>query len=82
MRGELVRMSHSVQVSCAGLSAVLRSQEAGTALALEQERALRVQLEQQLRGQVKETMNLQSRADAERSELSLRSVREPNHPVL
>lgn len=72
MRNELARMSHSAQVSCTGLSAVLHSREGGTALALEREKALRVQLQQQLRDQVSEMMNLQMRTDAERSEINVR----------
>ena len=74
MRNELARMSHSAQVSCTGLSAVMHTREGGAALALEREKALRVQLQQQLRDHVSETMNLQTRTDAERSELSVRSV--------
>lgn len=74
MRNELARMSHSAQVSCAGLSTTLHSREGGAALALEREKALRVQLEQQLRERVAEMMNLQTRTDAERSELNVRSV--------
>ncbi len=74
MRNELARASHSTQVSCAGLSATLHSREGGAVLALEREKALRVQLEQQLREGVAEMMNLQTRTDAERSELNLRSV--------
>lgn len=74
MRNELARASHSAQVSCAGLTATLHSREGGTTLALEREKALRVQLEQQLRERVTEMMNLQTRTDAERSELNVRSV--------
>uniref|UniRef100_A0A3B4YPM5 Ciliary rootlet coiled-coil, rootletin n=1 Tax=Seriola lalandi dorsalis TaxID=1841481 RepID=A0A3B4YPM5_SERLL len=74
MRNELARVSHSSQVSCAGLSAALQSREGGAALALEREKALRVQLEQQLKERVAEMMNLQTRTDAERSELNVRSV--------
>lgn len=40
--------------------------------ALEREKTLRVQLEQQLRERVAEMMTLQTRTDAERSELNLR----------
>ena len=78
MRTELARVSHSTQVSCSGLSATLHSREGGAALALEREKALRVQLEQQLRERVSEMMNLQTRTDAERSELNIRSVTEFN----
>lgn len=74
MRTELVRISHSAQVSCSGLSASIHSREGGAAVALEREKALRVQLEQQLRDRVSEMMNLQTRTDTERSELNLRSV--------
>lgn len=74
MRGELARGFHSVQVSCSGLSSALHSREAGAALALEREKSLRLQLEQQLREHVGEAMGLQTRADAERSGLSLRWV--------
>lgn len=74
MRNDLARMSHSAQVSCASLSAALDERTGGAALALEREKALRVQLEQQLRDRVVEMMNFQSRSDAERSELSIRSV--------
>lgn len=74
MRNELARTSHSVQVSCSSLSSTLHSREGGAALALEREKALRVQLEQQLRERVGEMMNFQMRTDAEKSELSLRSV--------
>lgn len=74
MRNELARASHSAQVSCSGLSAALHSREGGAALALDREKALRVQLEQQLREQVAEMMNFQTRTDAERSELNVRSV--------
>lgn len=74
MRNELARASHSAQVSCSSLSATLHSQEGGAALALEREKALRVQLEHQLRERVVEMMNLQTRTDAERSELNVRSV--------
>uniref|UniRef100_A0A672JH23 Rootletin-like coiled-coil domain-containing protein n=1 Tax=Salarias fasciatus TaxID=181472 RepID=A0A672JH23_SALFA len=74
VRNELSRMSHSAHVSCAGVSATLHCREEGAALALEREKSVRVQLEQQLRERVTEMMNLQTRADAERSELSLRSV--------
>lgn len=72
MRNDLARMAHSTQASCAGLSAALDGRAGGAAL--EQEKALRVQLEQQLRDRVVEMMNFQSRLDAERSELSVRSV--------
>lgn len=72
MRNELARTSHSAQVSWAGLCATLQSREGGAVLALEQEKALRVQLEQQLRGRVAEMMSFQSRMDAERSELNVR----------
>uniref|UniRef100_A0A3Q2DL06 Rootletin-like coiled-coil domain-containing protein n=1 Tax=Cyprinodon variegatus TaxID=28743 RepID=A0A3Q2DL06_CYPVA len=64
MRSELTRISHSARVSCSGLSASVDSRVAG-------EKALRTELEQQLRNRVVEMMNLQSRADAERSELNL-----------
>lgn len=74
MRNELARASHSAQVSCSSLSTTLHSLEGGTALALEREKALRVQLEHQLRERVVEMMNLQTRTDAERSELNVRSV--------
>lgn len=74
MRNELARVSHTAQLSCAGLSATLHSCEGGTALAIEREKALRFQLEQQLRDRVTELMNLQTRTDAERSELNSRSV--------
>lgn len=74
MRNELARASHSAQVSCAGLSAALQGREGGAALALEREKALRLQLEQQLRERVAETMTLQTRADSERSELNVRSA--------
>lgn len=74
MRNELARASHSAQVSCAGLSATLHTREVGAALVLEREKALQVQLEQQLRERVGEMMNLQTRTDAERSELNVRSV--------
>lgn len=74
MRNELARASHSAQVSCTGLSASLHSREGGAAMAMEQEKALRVQLEQQLRERVAEMMNLQTRTDAERSELNIRLV--------
>lgn len=74
MRNELARASHSAQVSCAGLTATLHTREAGAALALEREKALRVQLEQQLRERVAEMMNLQTRTDSERIELNARSV--------
>lgn len=74
MRNDLARMSHSTQVSCASLSAALDERAGGAALALEQEKALRVQLQQQLRDRVVEMMNFQSKLDAERSELSVRSV--------
>lgn len=73
MRNELAQASHSAQVSCAGLSVTLNTREGGVALALESEKALRVQLERQLRERVSEMMNLQARTDAERSELNLRS---------
>uniref|UniRef100_A0A3P9BZZ5 Ciliary rootlet coiled-coil, rootletin n=1 Tax=Maylandia zebra TaxID=106582 RepID=A0A3P9BZZ5_9CICH len=73
MRNELARTSHSAQVSWAGLCATLQSREGGAVVALEQEKALRVQLEQQLRGRVAEMMSFQSRMDAERSELNVRS---------
>ena len=72
MRNELARASHSAQVSCAGLSATLHGREGGAPL--EREKALRVQLEQQLRERVAEMMNFQTRTDAERSELNVRSV--------
>ncbi|MED6270511.1 hypothetical protein CHARACLAT_011138, partial [Characodon lateralis] len=65
MRSELARMSHSAQVSCSGLSTSVDSRVAG-------EKALRVQLEQQLRERVVEMINLQSRTDAEKSELNVR----------
>lgn len=65
MRNELARTSHSAQVSWAGLCATLQSREGGAVVALEQEKALRVQLEQQLRGRVAEMMSFQSRMDAE-----------------
>lgn len=74
MRNELARAAHSAQVSCTGLSATMHSREGGAALAVEREKALRVQLEQQLRERVAEMMNLQTRTDAERSELNVRSV--------
>lgn len=74
MRNELARISHSAQVSCAGLSVTLHNREGGAALTLEREKVLRVQLEQQLRERVSEMMNFQTRADAERSELSVRSL--------
>lgn len=74
MRSELSRASHSAQVSCAGLSATLYNREGGAALALEREKALRVQLELQLRERVTEMMSFQTRADTERSELNVRSV--------
>lgn len=74
MRNDLARVSHTAQVSCSGLSATLHSREGGAALTLEREKALRVQLEQQLRERVAEMMNLQTRTDAERSELNVRSV--------
>lgn len=74
MRNELSRVSHSAHVSCSGLSATLQGREGGTVLTLEREKALRVQLEQQLRERVAEMMTLQMRTDTERSELSLRSV--------
>ncbi|KAJ4919581.1 hypothetical protein JOQ06_027663, partial [Pogonophryne albipinna] len=79
MRNEMSRASHSAQVSCAGLSSTLNTREGGAALNLEREKALRVQLEQQLRERVSEMMNLQTRTDTERSELNIRlseSVRE------
>ncbi|KAG7483363.1 hypothetical protein JOB18_046615 [Solea senegalensis] len=79
MRNELSRVSHSAQVSCASLSTALHSREGGAALVLEREKALRVQLEQQLRERVTEMMRLQATTDTERSELSARlsdSVRE------
>ena len=72
MRNELARVSHSTQVSCSSLSAALHSREGGAALALEREKALRVQLEQQLRERVAEMMHFQTRTDAERSELNIR----------
>lgn len=72
MRNELSRVSHSAQVSCSGLSATLHSREGGVMQALEREKTLRVQLEQQLRERVAEMMTLQTRTDAERSELNLR----------
>lgn len=74
MRNELAWASHSVQVSCSSLSTALHSREGGAALALEREKALRVQLEQQLRARVADMMNFQTRTDAERSELNVRSV--------
>lgn len=74
MRNELARTCHSTQVSCAGLCATLQSREGGAALALEREKALRIQLEQQLRDRVGEMMSFQTRTDAERSELNVRSV--------
>lgn len=74
MRNELARVSHSAQVSCAGLSVKLHSREGGAALVLEREKALRAQLEQQLRDRVAEMMNFQTRTDAERSELNARSA--------
>lgn len=74
MRNELARGFHSVQVSCSSLSSSLHSREGGAALALEREKALRLQLEQQLREHVGEMMNLQTRTDAERTGLSLRWV--------
>lgn len=74
MRNELARGFHSVQVSCSTVSSALHSREGVTALALEQEKSLRLQLEQQLREHVGETMSLQTRTDAERSGLSLRWV--------
>lgn len=74
MRNELARACHSVQVSCSSLSSVLHSREGGAALALEREKSLRLQLEQQLRERVGEMMNFQTKADAERSGLSLRSL--------
>lgn len=77
MRNELARASHSAQVSCSSLSTTLHSLEGGAALALEREKALRVQLEHQLRERVVEMMNLQTRTDAERSELNVRSVMRP-----
>uniref|UniRef100_A0A3B5L3L3 Rootletin-like coiled-coil domain-containing protein n=1 Tax=Xiphophorus couchianus TaxID=32473 RepID=A0A3B5L3L3_9TELE len=67
MRSELTRMSHSARVSCSGLSTSVDSRAAG-------EKALRVQLEQQLRERAAEMMSLQSRADAEKSELNVRLV--------
>ena len=73
MRNEMSRASHSAQVSCAGLSSTLNTREGGAALNLEREKALRVQLEQQLRERVSEMMNLQTRTDTERSELNIRS---------
>uniref|UniRef100_A0A8C5DPL3 Rootletin-like coiled-coil domain-containing protein n=1 Tax=Gouania willdenowi TaxID=441366 RepID=A0A8C5DPL3_GOUWI len=76
MRNEMARMSQSTQVSCVGVSATLHSREEGAALALEREKTLRVQLEQQLRERVTEMMKLQSRDDTERNELSVRSVTE------
>lgn len=72
MRNELARSSHSVQVSCSSLSTALHSQQGGAALALEREKSLRLQLEQQLRARVGDMMNLQTRTDAERSELNVR----------
>lgn len=74
MRNELARGFHSVQVSCSSVSSALHSREGGAALALEREKSLRLQLEQQLRERVGEMMNLQTRTDAERSGLSLRWV--------
>lgn len=74
MRNELARASHSSLMSCAGVSTVLQSREGGAAVALEKEKSLRAQLEQQLREQVAEMMNLQTRTDSERSELNTRSV--------
>lgn len=74
MRNELARGFHSVQVSCSSLSGALHSREGGVALALEREKSLRLQLEQQLREHVGEMMSLQTRTDAERSGLSLRCV--------
>lgn len=74
MRNDLARGFHSVQVSCSSLSSALHSREGGASLALEQEKSLRLQLEQQLREHVGEMMNLQTRTDAERSGLSLRWV--------
>ncbi|CAG06853.1 unnamed protein product, partial [Tetraodon nigroviridis] len=56
------------KVSCSSLS----SREGGAALALEREKSLRLQLEQQLREHVGQVINLQTRMDAERSGLSLR----------
>lgn len=79
MRNDMARMSHSARASCAGLSAALDGRAGGAALALEREKALRVQLEQQLRDRVVEMMNFQSRLDAERSELSVRSVSHSSH---
>uniref|UniRef100_A0A3Q3N396 Ciliary rootlet coiled-coil, rootletin n=1 Tax=Labrus bergylta TaxID=56723 RepID=A0A3Q3N396_9LABR len=73
MRNELSRASHSAQVYCADVSAALLSQEGGAALALEREKALRVQLEEQLRERVSEMINLQTRTDSERVELNVRS---------
>lgn len=72
MRSELARGFHSVQVSCSSLTSALQNREGGAALALEQEKSLRLQLEQQLRERVGEMVNLQTRVDAERSGLSLR----------
>lgn len=72
MRNELARSSHSVQVSCSSLSAALHSQQGGATLALEREKSLRLELEQQLRARVADMMNLQTRTDAERSELNVR----------
>ncbi|TNM88881.1 hypothetical protein fugu_005135 [Takifugu bimaculatus] len=72
MRNELARTCHSVQVSCSSLSSVLHSREGGAVLALEREKSLRLQLEQQLRERVGEMMNFQTKADAEKSGLSLR----------
>lgn len=74
MRNELARASHSVQMSCSSLSSALHSREGGAALTLERERSLRLQLEQQLRERVGEMMNLQTKTDAERTGLNLRSV--------
>lgn len=72
MRNELARSSHSVQVSCSSLSAALHSQQGGAALALEREKSLRLELEQQLRARMADMMNIQTRTDAERSELNVR----------
>lgn len=72
MRSELARSSHTVQVSCSSLSTALHSQQGGATLALQREKSLRLELEQQLRGRVADMMNLQTRTDAERSELNLR----------
>lgn len=74
MRNELARACHSAQVSCSSLSSVLHSREGGAVLALEREKSLRLQLEQQLRERVGEMMNFQTKADAEKSGLSLRSL--------